>query len=651
MPELESLGSVPRALAAVILLLASSVSVGSLFLPICDASLQRRRNSRLLQVIVGLNLVGFLGIVLGILGLLPGMRSIWLLLGLTLLPFLRFGRSRRQLSTSHPGKRLFVPHHPWHIVLVTAVFAATLVSLSPALCPPSGWDELVYHEVLPQRWSSPGSPQFYPDLPYSGFPAMGEILFWLAAPLESSIAPRLLNWVCWMLALLCLYGVLRRYLERFSATVLTIVFPLSETGLLVAENCYVETIVMMNLGAMLLATASLRRNRTECSWRLPVALGVLAGGATAVKLTGGAMVIVPCVWYACVDRRDRSQRAATAQRLAICLATALMVAFPFYLRPWLATGNPLYPYYCHWFVADPAVLEMSRHHHAMGEVGFGVTGIAPFLTAPLLLAFSSATYDGRFGWQLIGFVVLAIVAVMAVRRPRARLTVFWPASLAVWFYLFWFFTAQQARFAIPAVLAIAVLGGAGLHQLRGNWRRAALAALTVAALASIPWERTGYYWHSIRTATGRVSRADYVHNMTDRVYLPLVQAIDTLTPPDAKLLLLYEHRGFYIPRQNVIGTPLFQEGPFTPPEHYADPDRVIDVLRREQITHVVIPSMAMGPDSTDDWFERQTPFLAAIDACVLQGKLLGVWKSEAYLLVAVQTGHSSDSVPLSDSER
>ncbi|NLS91299.1 MAG: hypothetical protein GXX96_03825 [Planctomycetaceae bacterium] len=651
MPELESLGSVPRALAAVILLLASSVSVGSLFRPISDASSQKRWNSRLLQVIVGLNLVGFLGMVLGILGLLPGMRSIWLLLGLALLPFLRFGRSRRQPGASHPGKRLFVSRRPWQIVLVTAVFAATLVTLSPALCPPSGWDELVYHEVLPQRWLSSGSPQFYPDLPYSGFPAMGEILFWLVAPLESSIAPRLLNWVCWMLALLSLYGVLRRYLERFSATVLTVVFPLSETGLLVAENCYVETIVMMNLGAMLLATASMRRERIEGSWRLPVVLGVLVGGAAAVKLTGAAVAVVPCVWYAYIYRRDRSHQVAIAQRSVICLATAMMVAFPFYLRPWLATGNPFYPYFSHWFATDPAVLEMSRHQHAMGEVGFGVKGFAPFVTGPLLLAFNSATYDGRFGWQLIGFVALAVVAVMAARRPRARLTVFWPASVALWFYLFWFFTAQQARFAIPAVLAIAVLGGAGLHQLRGAWRRGALAALTVAALASIPWERTGYYWYSILAATGRVSREDYVHNMTDRVYLPLVQAIDALTPPDAKLLLLYEHRGFYLPRQNVIGTPLFQEGPFTPPEHYADPDHVMDVLRREQITHVVIPSVAMGPDCTEDWLERQTPFLAAIDACVLQGKLLVVWKSEAYLLVAVQTGRSSDRVPLSDSER
>ena len=65
--------------------------------------------------------------------------------------------------------------------------AAGLVTLIPALCYPSGWDELVYHAVLPRRWSTEGWPAFYTDLPYSGFPSSGEILFWLIAPWKASL--------------------------------------------------------------------------------------------------------------------------------------------------------------------------------------------------------------------------------------------------------------------------------------------------------------------------------------------------------------------------------------------------------------------------------------------------------------------------------
>src|SRR5947199_351201 len=82
---------------------------------------------------------------------------------------------------------------PWATV---ASLVLIIVTLGPALSYPSGWDELVYHHELPRRWLADGWPAFYPDLPYSGFPSLGEILFWLMAPIEDVIAPRLMAWAC-----------------------------------------------------------------------------------------------------------------------------------------------------------------------------------------------------------------------------------------------------------------------------------------------------------------------------------------------------------------------------------------------------------------------------------------------------------------------
>src|SRR6185295_9171768 len=134
----------------------------------------------------------------------------------------------------------------------------------------------------------------YRDLPYSGFPSLGEILFWLVAPLESVIASRLINWICWLGSLFVLYRLLRRELRSGSAALVTSVFAISPTMLLISANCYVETILTLNVAAMLLAVRRLRRDRR----RLAAILGALAGGAAAVKLTGFAAVLVPCLWYA-----------------------------------------------------------------------------------------------------------------------------------------------------------------------------------------------------------------------------------------------------------------------------------------------------------------------------------------------------------------
>ena len=128
----------------------------------------------------------------------------------------------------------------------------------------------------------------------------------------------------------------------------------------------------------------------------------------------------------------------------------------------------------------------------------------------------------------------------------------------------------------------------------------------------------------------------YVDDGTDRRFLPLVEAIREHTPPEAKLLLLIEHRGLYLPRNNVIGTPFFQEAIFTPPEEFATPDRVLEVLEQNQITHLVVAKSAVGPDRAPEWWERLSPLLRGIDECERQGRVRVVWESEQHVLFAVR---------------
>ena len=459
---------------------------------------------------------------------------------------------------------------------------------------------------------------------------MGEILFWLLAPIESVIAPRLLGWVCWVIGLVFLYRLLRRRLAPGSAATLTMAFALSSTVLLISANCYVETILLMNFAALLLVLSQ-RRPWAAAPWGKAVIVGVLAGGAAAVKLTGLAVLVVPCLWYAGEAWYDRLRLRPIVQSLTMSLVVALFVCLPFYLRPWLLTGNPFYPYYGQWFTIDPARLEMSRYHHALGAA-FGVHSPAAFVLGPFLLAFDYEIYDGDFGWQLIILIALAALAGASFRRKQRLPFVLWPGAVFGSMYVFWYLTAQQARFAIPAILALALLAAMGLRQLHGRQRKLVLVALLAAALLSAPWRTTGHYLGSWLTVLGLVSRTDYVNVSTDRDYLPLVQSVAEHTPPDAKLMLLFEHRGFYLPRSYIIGTPFFQEAGFTPPEHFADASRVMDVLSSSQFTHVILTSKPTGPDQPQEWLDRLEPFFAGFQQLVDQEKLRPIWRSERYLL-------------------
>jgi hypothetical protein len=636
--DFQSLGSVSGAIAANALLIAAAHGTGGLVI--------RARTTRpsldvfLLRIPAGLSLIAAIGVTLGAAKCLSGGRSVWLLIGLSLLNLDSLRNRWNSLPVSGPL------HHRRRSWIWLPAVVLLLITLGPALSYPTGWDELVYHHELPKRWLRDGWPVFYSDLSYSGFPSLGEILFWLMAPVEHVIAPRLLTWICWSVGLVLVYRALRRCVRRGSAVVMTLAFAVSSTLLLISANCYVETIQLMNFAGVLLVLNTGKRGRERmgiAGCRKPIALGVLAGGAAAVKLTGLPLLPVPLVHYALEVFSARLRRGLIGGG-AIYLLVALAVAFPFYLRPWLLTGDPFYPYCAQWFSHDAARLEMSRYHHALGAA-FGVHGPAGFVAGPVLLAFDKELYDGTFGWQLPIFLALAAFAVLRAWRSRSSFLIAPAAALFCLLYCFWFFTAQQARFAIPAILALTLLAAAGMRKLRGKQRKLVLTVVIAAAAISAPWRTAGSYFGSWLSVLGIISRADYVNELTappqaphEHDYLPLVGAIADQTPPDARLLLLFDHRGFYIPKDCRIGTPFFQEAMFTPPEPFSDPARVMELLRHERITHVVIAREPLGPDRAGDWYDRFDPLLVGIGQCVEQGKLRAVWESNLYIVLEVGEG-------------
>src|SRR5688572_20247462 len=84
MPELESAGSIPLALAAVAILFASATSLGGLVVRPTMTKHWHQCDAILVRLAVGLNLLGVVGVTLGQTGLLAHGRSVWLLAGLSL---------------------------------------------------------------------------------------------------------------------------------------------------------------------------------------------------------------------------------------------------------------------------------------------------------------------------------------------------------------------------------------------------------------------------------------------------------------------------------------------------------------------------------------------------------------------------------------
>lgn len=618
----DTLGSIPRAIAAVWLLLTAAWGLGVWWIDASRSTSSRRWETTLLRIAIGLNVLGVTGIVLGMTGGLAAGRSVWLLVAAAVagVPHLR------ELRTQIPQWRDTRSRLPWGAWLFLLL---AMITLGPALCYPTGWDEMVYHGVLPRRWLADGYPAVYHDLPYSAFPSMGEILFWLMAPVEAMIAPRLLIWVSWILGLLLLAALLRRCGAGRSSLWLTSCLAASPAMLLISANCYVESLLMMNVAALLLAAIRLRRRNGG------VVLGILAGGAAAIKLTALVSLVLPPLWL--VTQGPRAQRSLRdfLPCVGACMVLACAIGVPFYLRTWFATGNPVYPYYAAWFGGSPQSIAMSEYHHLIGDLGFGVRSIESFFVAPLMLGLHDQWYDGGFGWQWLILLGLGVWGFLCtIRRPRARLLA-WPVVTTGLFYAAWYFTSQQGRFAIPMATALIAAASVGWRSVPPRAHRPVLLALFIASGVCLPWQTASYYAACWETVAGRWTWAEGLNDATRGKYVPLLQAVAEQTPPDARLLLVFEHRLLYLPRETQIGTPFFQERWFMLPGDFMSAEPVLAQLRSGDITHLVIAKSPVGPDWSPEFFERSQPIFRGLEAAMQTKQITLVWESDDYLLLAV----------------
>lgn len=603
---LESLGTRGPALFAVAGLFALAYLIGRPWVrrdPDLGAA-----DKAFLALVLGFDLLAVLTVPLGAAGLLGSvpLRAVFAL-AIGIVVVLLFAELRRRRPSSFP----------WHVLVFVAL---AVVFLCHGLCYPFSWDDLVYQVTVPWRWHETNSVQVFPDLPYSGFPGAFALLNLLLIDAGGVLAPGVFNAGLWLLLALELVALLGPHLGRGSRAIFALSFALSWPALIEAISAYAELFLALQLAAI----ACLWLRTKASTTRVQVQLGFLAGAAASIKLTGmivpllAALLLAGGAWL----RAPRSARTVLA-RVAAFSAPVLVLLAIFYSRPALATGNPLHPYFASWFTADEAAVESSVYHHDAGTARFGVplelsaAAVGRFLSTPFALAlgpFSDmAAFDGQIGLQFgAHFVLLAYLALARLRgRAPGREHSREPWVLlagACALYAFWFLTSQQARFLMPACFLLTLAASFAWPHLARVPRIALSAALPVLALVSIPRDNYHLAARAIGVQTGAVSPLEYIDFANPDRYVYACQGILEKTPPDARVLLLFEQRGLYVPRAYRIGTPFFQGRYFTPSERTRTREEFLAVLAEERITHVLVGYNPNDPDRMERYLERTRPF-------------------------------------------
>lgn len=523
-----------------------------------------------------------------------------------------------------------------------------LLSFLVALLPPDGsdWDGLSQHLAQAWTYAHEGrvSPLWHDH--HSQFPSTLQMLYTVGMLTDGYVTVRVLHWLLGMLTVLWAMMAGVRFLGRSAGLWAGFVVMTTPAFVGLLGLSYVDLgVCFAALGGLYFLLAWVVDGDAEA----PAPMGIMLGAACAIKMQG--LPFAGVMAAAALVRAGREPKALRQWASAALLAVVL--AGPWYLKTYLYTGNPFYPFLYEVFggklwSADrsqayeyhqlnfgpgelPAdVMEMSSlRRHLVGPRApvrwllgpWDVTtrpweyNVNPALKAQALLA----------DW--VGPLYLPLVVLLLIwKRPRAVSWTMW-VFLPLW--LWWFFSMQYNRYLLPTLLLLAPVAGYSLSRLLGTQRMltAGVGTLLVA------WS----FWALLPLALGLYSAWPAVSGAVtwDR-YLdarldlhPAAAYIARYAPDDAVIVTYGEPRSYGFERPVIWGDRAHSD--LFGYDAMGSPDDLLARYAELSVTHVLVnPTHCGTPD------QRQGPEMALLDDAIKGGLLEPVgMPSRTHLLYRV----------------
>lgn len=390
--------------------------------------------------LLGLGVMGLLLLLAGVLNVFRPL-VLWGILGWGIVLFLPFkGRNVLQYvpTSNNDGKIL-------KFVLLGISFVILWIMLLRLNVPAVTADELAYHLSLPKVFLLKKSIFFSPYHVNSVFPLLGDLLYSWGILLGNEIASKGVHFLFGILTALCLFSLSRVLLPETPAIWAPLLFltvPGIHHQMALANN---DLALTAFLTASTWALFKWNGHR-EKGWL--IAAGIFSGFAMGVKYT--ALLNLPVqfllIAWLCFSKKrikvkgDSPQ--GTVPSLLLFGAVIFLVSLLWYLRSFLHTGNPLYPY----LTSLLGGTGLENPLHLEGK-GLGKDWKA-LLLLPWNMTFHPEAFGGmsnQWGPVFLGFLPAIFIA---RRKEAGRQPLLGICFLST---LIWFFSKQNLRFLLPAL--------------------------------------------------------------------------------------------------------------------------------------------------------------------------------------------------------
>jgi hypothetical protein len=423
--------------------------------------------------------------------------------------------------------------------------------ITHAMVPPFEWDSLAYHLAIPRMYLESHRIMYIPFIVHSNWPFNVEMLYTLVLALGTERTPGLLTVSFLVVGLIALFFTGLRLQNCRIGALAAAIYSGMPVVLRYAGTAQVD--VPLAVFGFLAALACYEGwQRDEIGYF--VVSGLLAGFEAGSKLTGAETGLYLGVFLAVAPLTTRSLKRRWLSLLAFG-GPALLVAVPWYVKSWITTGNPIWPFLPQLFPSRNWDLYGDLVHTTwLKSPGTG-TSLRSLLLVPWHLSVGN-DFGANIGPLVFAFIPIALTY-RKFRGIGGYLTIF-----GIMATLVWFFETQQTRFLSPALPAFAFVASIGMVRLMET---APLVGRFVAAGALAMWLILRFplvtdhltVESSLPYIAGEVSRSGFLGQRVN--VFPVFEYANSYLPRDASVLfLIYEDRGFYLERPYFWANPVSQ---------------------------------------------------------------------------------------------
>ena len=459
------------------------------------------------------------------------------------------------------------------ITLSCALTAAVLFSMAACFFPETANDALCYQLNLAKIfvWRKATLPEPFDLNSYT--PLFMNLLYGAGLMADSVVLSKLFHWWTGILLVACTSELIKTYTsQKTLAAAFGLSLFLTPTVLREMSTTYVDVAAgfFIFLGFILLLD-TIRSGRTSGFIIAGLFVGFAVGVKVLVLLAG-----VPAALAICMTLRKFGRRFFFRAGLAFG-AGFLLGAGYWFLRNFVLTGNPVYPYLGNLF--GGVTFDYVGHFQEMGPP----KSLTAFLLLPWNMTFLPEDFDRGYWIGPLYLVFLPLFIAGMIRDARVRLL----GIMGMLYTALWYVFFHNARFLVPVYpfyLVIAACGAASLNLNtplmfrlgRTFWGVVAVLCLGLILLAG-RHARYGFVY-----LTGGLDQARYLSQL-ERSYSAAVW-VDRNLPQDARILNAEEIRQYYFPRE-MVRNKWFQA--LTGYESLGHPDALASFLKGRGITHIL----------------------------------------------------------------